>query len=198
MQDRVFSRFNTYDQIGYLMVGGIGLLVIAFNFYLFDKLIFVPAFNAQSFIAWFIVAYFLGHIVQAIANIFVRENKSEFTEPEKEILNKAKEYFKLEKQSLEEIYNFCYMLSSAKDITGQVQSFNAYYSLYRGWVVVFLLESIFLLIINIKAWFSSLYLVALLLTILFIVLFFLRSKRFYNYSRSKTLQTFLILIKGNF
>lgn len=180
--------------MGYLMVGAISLLVVVCDLYLLAKLIFIPAFKVQNFIMWFIIAYFLGHIVQAVANIFVRENKLAFSKSEKEILNRAKEYFKLEKQSLDEIYALCYMLSSAKDITGQVQSFNAYYGLYRGWFVIFALESAFLLIYVVANWFSW-HLISLLLSVLLTVLFFRRSKRFYRYSRSKTLQTFILLNK---
>jgi len=197
MENKIFSKFNIYDQIGYLLVGGIGLLVIIFNFVLLDKSSIIPVLNTSTFIAWFIVSYFLGHVLQAIANIIIKENKTEFSDSEQEILNKAKDYFKLEKQSLNELYLHCYMLASAKDVTGQVQSFNAYYSLYRGWYVVFLLESIFLLWFVLFNWFSW-HIVSLVLSVLLAVLFFRRLGRFYSYSRAKTLQTFSLLTKNIF
>lgn len=194
MQDKIFSKFNIYDQIGYLMVGGIGLLVVIVDFRFLNISSLLPQFNTQTFIAWFLFAYFLGHILQAISNFLVIENKSEFSASEEEILIKAKEYFGLEKQSSEELYKYCYMLSSAKDITGQVQSFNAYYSLYRGWFIIFTFESVFLLVFVIANWFSW-HFISLVLSILLAILFFIRLKRFYNYSRAKTLQTFILLTK---
>ena len=67
-------KFNIYDQIGYLLVGAIGLLVIYFNSILLD-ISYSPKFNLSTIIIWTIIAYFLGHLVQAIANIFVKEKK---------------------------------------------------------------------------------------------------------------------------
>lgn len=193
MENRFFPKFNLYDQFGYLFVGGIGLLVIVFNFYLLNATNLIPVFTTQNFLSWLVVTYFLGHIVQAIANTFIKESKTDFSDSEKEILEKAKKYFEVEKQSWNKVYLLCYMLSSAKDITGQVQSFNAYYSLYRGWFVVFSLNSAFVLIFNIINWFSVSYFSLLILSLLFAWLCFKRSKRFYAYSRAKTLQTFIIL-----
>jgi len=47
MDQKIFSKFNIYDQIGYL----------------------VPPFNFDTFLVWFIIAYFLGHLVQGISNL---------------------------------------------------------------------------------------------------------------------------------
>jgi len=196
MENNIFSKFNIYDQIGYLLVGSVGLLVMVFNLYLMSKNNLIPPFNAQNFLAWFVCAYFLGHIAQAIANVFIKENKKDFSESEKEILEKAKKYFEVEKNSLNEIYLLCYMFASAKDITGQVQSFNSYYSLYRGWMIIFSLNSIFTLYLFIINWFSLLFLSIFIISLLLVWLFYRRSKRFYAYSRGKVLQTFIILSKN--
>jgi hypothetical protein len=177
-------------------VGSIALFVMAVDFFLFDKISLLPSFSISNFIVWFIVAYFLGHIIQAIANIIVKENKSDFSESEKEILEQAKSYFNIKEYTLNELYSLCYMLSSVKDVTGQVQSFNTYYSLYRGWFVIFIFESLFLLIVLIINWFTYKYLLILVVSIFLSILFFRRLKKFYKYSRSKTLQTF-ILIKSS-
>lgn len=198
MDNKIFSKFNVYDQIGYLLVGGVGLLVVSINFYLLGKTNVMPEFNTQTFIVWFIIAYFLGHVFQAIANILIKEDKSEFNDSEKEILKKAKEYFGVEKQAWNETYLLCYMLASAKDITGQVQAFNAYYSLYRGWFVIFALNSVFVLIFNILNWFNFVIFIVLVISIFLSWLFYKRLKRFYNYSKGKTLQTFIILSKDKF
>lgn len=196
MENIFFSKFNVYDQIGYLLVGSIGLMVLDFNFYLFGNINLIPQFDLNNSLIWFIVAYLFGHILQAIANIFVKEDKVNFSDSEKEALEKVKKYFEIEKQSWEEIYLLCYMSSFAKDITGQVQSFNAYYSLHRGWMIIFGLNSISMIILNIRFWFSINYSSLLLLSIFLTWLFYNRSKRFYSYSRGKTLQTFLINLKN--
>lgn len=198
MESKIFSKFNVYDQIGYLLVGSIALLVVIFDLFLLGKQSFVPDFTTQNFLAWFIIAYFLGHIMQAIANIFIRENKTDFSDSEKEILEKARGYFGIDKQSLNEIYLLCYMFSFAKDITGQVQSFNAYYSLYRGWFVVFGLNSFFALSQFLSNWFSLLHTSIFVFSLLLAWLFYKRSKRFYSYLKGKTLQTFIIISKNKF
>ena len=176
------------------MVGSVGLLVLAFSFYLFEVAYVIPSFNLDNSLMWFIVAYLFGHVLQAGANIFVKENKVNFSDSEKEILERVSVYFNVAKQSWGEVYSLCYMSSSAKDITGQVQSFNAYYSLYRGWMILFGLNSISMLILNIMHWFFIGYLSFFVLSIILTWLFYNRSKRFYGYLRAKTLQTFLINI----
>jgi len=158
MEQKIFSRFNVYDQIGYLMVGAVALIILIFDgFYFFQ--VSIPSFNLNTFLVWFVIAYLLGHLIQGIANLIrdittrkkkllrflIPEEKNDFNETQREILQQAKEYFRLYKQNESELWNLCYMFASAKDITGQVQSFNSYYSLYRGWLVIFVLESLFLL-----------------------------------------------------
>lgn len=200
MENKIFSRFNLYDQIGYLLVGGIALLVVISDFYLLGNKVVIPQIkiNVSNFIIWVLIAYFVGHIFQAVANIFIQEKRIDFSESEKEILNQVKNYFKIEKQSFNELYSVCYMFSLAKDITGQVQSFNAYYSLYRGWFMIFVFQSVFLLFFMTINWFNLWYLILFITSILIMILFFKRMKRFYQYARSKTLQTFFILSKNIF
>jgi len=88
------------------------------------------------------------------------------------------------------------MFASAKDITGQVQAFNSYYSLYRGWLIVFILEALFLLYLLISNydWKTLL----LFITSVFLaIIFYRRSKRFWNYTRNKVLETFIVVKKLN-
>lgn len=204
MENKIFSKFNLYDQLGYLMVGAIVLLLFVFNAtYFFQATI--PPFNLDTFLAWFVVAYFLGHLIQGIANFInsikllrflILEDKENFDDKQKEVLGQAKDYFGLQKQDENRLWNFCYMFASAKDITGQVQVFNSYYSLYRGWLIVFILESLFLLYFLISAydWKTLL----LFLTSVFLaIIFYRRSKRFWNYTRDKVLETFVIVKKLN-
>lgn len=190
MNQQIFSKFNVHDQIGYLMVGSIGLLVIYLDTILLNYKF--PKFDLETAIIWFIVAYFLGHIIQAIANVIIREKKEDFNKQEKRILDIAEEFFGIKDLSDGEIWNLCHMTALAKDITGQITSFNAYYSLYRGWLIVFAIETVFL-IVYVILFFSLPTIIWLMVSFLLVVLFYRRSKRFYNYLRAKVLQTFLII-----
>ncbi len=190
MTQRIFSKFNIYDQIGYLLVGSIALLVIYLDALLLDYK--VPTLNLSGAIVWIIVAYFLGHIIQAVANVFIKEKKPDFNQQEKSILTTAKKFFNTEEISDHEAWNLCYMAALAKDATGQISSFNAYYSLYRGWLILFILQSVFLLI-RLVFFFHLLSTLWLIISVLLAVLFYKRSKRFYTYLRTKVLQTFLLI-----
>jgi len=200
MEQKVFSKFNVYDQIGYLMVGAIALLLIAFDASYFFQATF-PPLNIDTFLAWFIVAYFLGHLIQGIANLItdierlrfiIPEGKSDFDEKEKEILQQAKEYFKLDNQDDSKLWHLCYMLANAKDVTGQVQAFNSYYSLYRGWFIIFCIETIFVLPFLFISY-SWVTLALFLISFLFAVIFRRRFIRFWNYTRNKVCETFVII-----
>lgn len=200
MEQKIFSKFNVYDQIGYLMVGTLALLLLVFNAVYFFQ-ISVPPFSLDTFLIWFIVAYFAGHFIQGVANLIneikvlrllVPENKEDFDDKQKEILQQAKEYFGLQKQDDNRLWNLCYMFASAKDITGQVQAFNSYYSLYRGWLILFVLESLFLMYFVFFAYNIST-LLLFLVSIFLVVIFYRRSKRFWRYTRNKVLETFVIV-----
>ncbi|MDK2812420.1 MAG: hypothetical protein PWQ78_630 [Petrotoga sp.] len=189
-------KFNIYDQIGYLLVGTIGLLIIYFNSILLN-IYYLPEPNLSVFIVWIVIAYFLGHLIQAMANIFVKEKKEDFSESEKQLLNIARDFFEVKNLSDGEVWNLCYMLGVAKDPSGQIQAFNAYYSLYRGWFIVFLAETIFLSG-YIFFFFSLKNLTLWVVSGLIAFLFFLRLKRFYYHLKNKVFQTFIIIIRIDF
>jgi len=204
MENKIFSKFNLYDQIGYLMVGAIALLLFVFNATYFFQAT-TPPFNLDTFLVWFIIAYFAGHLIQGIANLInsikplrflIREDKEDLDDKQKEVLQQAKEYFGLQKQDENSLWNICYMFASAKDITGQVQAFNSYYSLYRGWLVAFVLESLFLLYFFISVY-DGKTLLLFLISIFFAIIFYRRSRHFWNYTRNKVLETFVIVKKLN-
>jgi len=200
MEQKVFSKFNVYDQIGYLMVGSIAIFVFIFNINCFYGY-YIPVFNLENSLIWLVAAYFAGHLLQGMANLIsdipllhylIHEDKVNFDEKERVVLKQARNYFGLDKQDDNEIWNICYMFASAKDITGQVQSFNAYYSLYRGWFVIFVLESLFLFG-HLAVSFSYQKLYLLLLSIFLSLIFYRRSRRFWKYTRAKVLETFVIV-----
>jgi len=193
MENKIFSKFSFYDQFGYILVGSIALLVAFFDVWILKYQI--PKINGVDLVVLVIVAYFLGHLIQSLANLVIKEKRDDFSEQEKEILNIVRENFNLKEKSDNEVYRFVNMISLGKDFSGQVETFNAYYSLYRGWLIVFVIQSIFLLNYNIFA-FNLKGLIFLVISIIVAVLFYLRKKKFYKYSREKTLQTFLIISKS--
>ncbi len=190
MENKLFSKFSFYDQLGYILVGSIVLLIISLDIWLLWH--WIPKIDGIDFIILIIVAYFLGHLIQSLANLVIKEKVDDFSEQDKKILNIARENFNLKEKTDNEVYRFVNIISLAKDFSGQVEAFNAYYSLYRGWLIVFVAQSIFLLyylicVFNFKS------LILLLISIIVSILFYLRLKRFYKYSREKTLHTFLII-----
>ena len=200
MDQKLFSKLNLYDQIGFILVGVIGVLIIFFDaFYFYGAAL--PVYNLELLPLWLVLSYFLGHIIQGTSNFItdlpllnslISERKKEFKEDEKEILNKARQYFNVKKQDLSFIWNLCYVFALAKDVTGHVEIFNANYSLYRGWFTIFLIESVFLVFIFFReSNFKNL--IFLLISILISAVLYRRAHRFWSYTRSKVLQTFIVV-----
>lgn len=190
MNNKIFSQFNLYDQFGYLLVGSIALLIIYFDSVILK--IRLPSLTLINLTILIVIAYFLGHLIQAMANIFVKEKKESFSEKEKGVLEKARNYFNVEKASDKEIWDLCYMLALAKDITRHVQTFSALYGLYRGWTFIFVLESFFLAGFIIYS-FSLLKLGFLVISLITTILLFQRLRRFGKYFRDKVFQTFILI-----
>ena len=190
MDNKLFPKFSLYDQIGYILVGSIASLVISFDVWLLKN--WIPKIGGLDLIILVIVVYFLGHLIQSLANLVLREKTKDFSEDEKKTLNIAKENYNLKEKTDNEVYRFVSMLSLTRDFSGQVEAFNAYYSLYRGWFITFVGESIFLLYYLICV-FNFRNVALMLISIIISILFYLRLKRFYKYCREKTLYTFLII-----
>ncbi len=191
MIKEISSKFNVYDFIGYIWVGLIGLGVIQLNVMVLLGKNYLN--NIIDFVIVLILAYFLGHMIQAISNVFIKENKTRFSNEDETILLDCKKYFKLKTSNFSKLFSLCYLFASSYDISGQVKQFNSYYSLYRGWQTIFILNSISSIILLIFNWFNFYLLLILIVSITSSLLCRNRRKRFYDYLRSKTLNTFLIL-----
>jgi hypothetical protein len=198
--DKTFSSFSLYDNFAYLLVGAILIALIGFDarYFFHFNLITADFLGVTTSI---VVAYFLGHVVQALANIItatpilgklLREGKAEFSSEDKEILNDARAYFHREKANDAETFRLCTMLTTANDVAGQIKPFNAYYSLCRGWFVVFLLQSAFSVFALIE-FPSTLGWLTLFVSIIIAILMQRRAKRFWNYFRRKVFETFIII-----
>jgi len=201
MEQKVFNKFNLYDQIGYIMVGATAQIIFCFNVKFFTNNA-IPEINVSNFIVWFIIAYFFGHFIQSFSNVLskiplikylFKENKTDFNSFEKEILLEAKKYFKMKTDDFSRIWNVCYQFCSTNDNTGQIQSFNSNYGLYRGWLVLFILNQIFLCIQIIKNY-TVFTLLIFCVNLIVLFVFQNRMKRFWNYFRDKVINNFIIVL----
>jgi len=185
-------KLNIYDQLGYLLVGLLALMLIYIDITLL-KYDFIFILNTKNFIIVTLVAYFLGHIFQAISNLFLKWNRIPFEEDEKKILQLARKRFKLQKEFDDSyVWELCYILTLQNDNTNQIAYFNAYYGLYRGWFVVFACHTIFIIILCLITEFNIYSIFLVCFSLLFAIIFFKRSKRFFFYLRKRVLQNFYI------
>ncbi len=189
------GKLNLYDHIGYLLVGAVGLLLIALDLWLIKSPVLAPVFGWENALVWLVVTYFLGHLVQAIANLVIKEDKASYSDSDKAILADARDYFEHPELTDSEAFLHCYMLACAKDITGHVTAFNAYYSLYRGWLVLFAAQTGFFVVFFFMNWLTWTLVIPTLGSLAITLLFSNRRKRFWKYLGAKALQTFVILRK---
>ncbi len=191
----MFVKLNIYDQLGYLLVGSLAIILIYIDATLL-KYNFIFTLNTKNFIILTLIAYFLGHIFQAFSNFFIKWNRIPFKEDEKTILQLARKNFKLQKEFFDDFYvwELCYILTLQNDNTNQIAYFNAYYGLYRGWFVVFICHTIFIIILCLITKFNIYSIFLVCFSLLFAIIFFKRSKRFFFYFRKRVLQNFYITI----
>lgn len=182
------------------MVGAVAILVLGFdaNYFFHAASVGIDFFSVTASI---VIAYFLGHIIQAIANVItatpglkkiLQEEKGNYSSEDKRILDGARARFHREQATDAEAFRLCMIFANAHDIADQVKSFNAYYSLCRGWFVVFFLQSLFLIGTFIASA-TSIKLLLLLLSTAIALLTRRRAKRFWNYFRQKVLETFVVV-----
>lgn len=187
------NKISLYDQLGYIAVGGMFYGFVWYDLSYFN--IKLDTIASNTFMVAVIV-YFLGHMAQAIANQFIKENKTTYSETSEKILTDIKTYFSVPNSSDGEAWNICYLWAIGNDKTGHINAFNANYGLYRGWSVVLTMQAIvfFSLIIyeatNCNFILSNL--IGLIACSLFGLLALKRSKRFYKYLGDKVFQTFII------
>ena len=197
MDNKIFSKFNLYDQFAYLLVGSVGLGYIAVFVGLADYSFKIPALEISNSILWLISAYYYGHIIQAIANIIIREDKSNFSDSEKEVLDDAKVFFESKNTDYNFLFQLCYQKVLKGDNSLSILTFVANYGLYRGWFVVNILQTLLFLFLLVSSWFSFKILIVLLLFSLLSFLFYKRKNRFFTYLRTKVIQNTQIIISEN-
>lgn len=203
----VIDKLNIYDQFGYILVGLYQLIIIYITYLLIQGLKFSELFGidlsvVSSLVITFI-CYFLGHIIQALANIFTKENK-ENNEFHQEILKNGKVFFGLDdNMPNSKAFNYCYLYSLSNDFSGHISLFNSLHSFYRGLYMSALISSIFFIFLLVLSFFlkdlvifsNFWFWISLILLIGQTILFRNRRIRFFKYLGDKTLITFDILMK---
>ncbi|PLX27142.1 hypothetical protein C0583_04550 [Candidatus Parcubacteria bacterium] len=198
-----FSKFNLYDQIGYLVVGAYAILVVYLNV-VYILSISLP-FDISVLIVYFIISYILGHVIQGSVNLagkipilkfFFKENKKDFNSYEKAVLKKARSLIiddEIQEHCDEsKVWSICNLFVLLRDTTGQIQVFNSNYGLYRGLYFTSFVQVVFMLLVLFWQFSQNNF----LLTLFFIFLLFVflnRANRFWGYLRVKTLDLFLVL-----
>lgn len=198
MDNKTFSKFNLYDQSAYILVGSVGLGYIAIFITFANYPVKIPDIQISNSILWLIAAYYYGHIIQAIANIFIKEDKSSnFTDSEKKVLDDAKNFFKSNDASYNSLFQLCYQKVLKGDNSLNILPFAANYGLYRGWLVVNILQLILFIFLLVTTRFSSKILIVLLFFSLISFLFYRRKNRFFKYLIAKVIQNTQIIISEN-
>ena len=194
MEQTLFSKLSLYDQIGYFLVGSVLIILIALDLFLLNNIELLPNINSVNIIVYLIVAYFLGHIVQSLANILIKEKKSSFDSFESKILDGAKTFFKVGSlnPNQSDVFQLCYLFALSKDKTSHLVQFNALYSFYRGIFLIFSLETLFLIVLVALNWFNIIYFFILLVSIAISFLMFFRLKRFARYFKQKVFYIYLL------
>lgn len=201
MDNKLFPKTSLFDQISFLMVGAIATIVAVLDMaYLFTWPI--PTIDFGSALAWLAISYFAGHLIHTISNVIRDvpllplldwEATPRYIPHEQRLLDEARNYFKQEQhdETHDYLWNLCYMFAIGKDITSQVETFSAYYNLYRGWFTTFLLESLILGFLMVTAYTPTTLLLFVLSTI-GTLLFYRRAKRFWQYLNDKVFGIFTI------
>lgn len=187
-------KFSAFDQIGYLLVGSIALLVILIDYYLVtNNLTSSGVDSAMAIVIFIVLSYCIGHIIQACAHFLLRKPQILFNNDEKDLLLNARTLFKRDKFNDYQIYRLIFLYSQCNDTTGQVNAFNSYLTLYRGWSTVFIFEALFMLmyIISIFA-FSLPNLIIILISIILSFILYNRYRIFSRYLKEKVFNTYII------
>ncbi len=193
---KIPSRLNLYDTLAYMLVGISCVLLMRFDLTIIGHPIDLPEVTLANIIVWLAVYYFLGTTIQEIARLvfkYILRFRVKFTPYDETVLEDLKLKLKLKTTTMGETYKICYLYARARDVTGHVDLFHALYALYRGWVILFFAELVFIgsnfYRIHNMILYASL---AALLT----ALFYIRCRYFYLLVKERILHTFLVIEKN--
>lgn len=201
MED-IIKKFNIYDHLGYLLVGAYQAICLWALYYIIsnkwsDSSSTFP--DLKFSVNGLLISYFLGHVIQAISNVFGKEEERLKETKNKEfedILSYARRFFKLSQSITDkQVWQYCYLFALSNDFSGHVEYFNALHSLYRGWWIAskvnFIMAAWFLMT-DLRYSLSDLSCASFFLLVLFffgslglMILFAERKVRFWHYMNRK-------------
>ncbi len=211
------SKLSIYDHFGYILVGLYQILLVYLLLCLVKVLNWgdiLEFIKIESSVIILIISYFLGHIIQAVSNLFeglLSKNFSKGEDDKKEkgddqfayIYEKAKKFFNLPNEIKQKIlFQYCYLYALSNDLGGQIALFNSTYSFYRGLFISSLINFIILLIFGLSSFFiqqmaflkiNFLFYLFIILNMAIVFLFYNRKERFFKYFGEKVLINFDII-----
>ena len=189
------TKLSIYDQLGYLAVGG-----LLYVFLLYDQTYVGLNLNklASSPFSIAIVVYFLGHMVQAIAQKTGKPTPYIISKSIRKQIGTAVGHVDL---SRSQAFQICYLHALTVDKTGHIEIMNARYGLYRGWAIVLTFQAVCCLWIFGYCLLekTSTYYMLTGCFICAILAWFManRAARFYQEIGEKTINTFLLTKPGS-
>lgn len=213
--NQIQEKFNLYDHLAYILVGLYQIFVLGILYLLISSSSsnnLINLLRLEFSFTIILIAFLLGHLIQATSNIF---EKWEKTKKEEEsvfssfIMKRSRIFFHLPKKIEDkDVWQYCYLYSLSNDFSGHIALFNSLHSLYRGfWIASFIAFIVSLLAMTLQIivfittkykqypdWRLGIYILA---TFGFSLLFNIRKKRFFVYLGKKVLIAFDILSKKN-
>lgn len=203
----LLPKFNVYEQLVYLMVGAITLLLIGLNLSLFGYKLSLSDFSTLgNSIVLALGAYFLGHFIQSLSNsiskikwvgnIIPSGSRQQKEARQKTFYKEIKEKFHLKKDMDEEAWQVTYMFALSNDKTGQLTQLNSQYGLYRGWTIVFSFNALFYLIYMVSVGvFTPLLIGLAIVSVVVSLVFWARANRYWNYIGNKVFAMYQLYSK---
>lgn len=200
--EQTISKFNLYDHLGYISVWFYCMVLVVFS------LSINHIFPLEIENIWFwdgifllLACYIVWHIIQAISNFIIKENKRSSDSSYDHIVKKVKQVFWLsEETKIGIVFQYAYLSSVWKDPSGQISLFNSLYSFYRWLYTTTVISALLFFIFIVYSWVLCnatiiINIVCFLISCLLIYIFKQRKDRFYQYMGQKVWIIFDILNK---
>ncbi len=206
----LLPKFNGYEQLSYVMVGLVGVFLIAYDASYFGFVFPIEQFsNLTSSIFIILAGYFVGHFIQGLVNslshvrgvrhLIPRNKHHDKNAREVELYQSVKEKYRLsaDADSDAQAWEIVYLFALSKDASGQVNQINSQYGLYRGWSLTFTLNAFAWIVIMGILGVTTGGVVMLVGSFVLSIIFQRRAARYWDYMGSKVLALYLLYGEGD-
>jgi hypothetical protein len=198
-QEKISGTFSLYEHVSYLLVGGVAVLLALGA----SRILGYGSLEAIFPVyIWLLGAYVIGHFAQGVSNLYSKlglhkETKTDFTEKEKGVLTHAAKFYKADKDNYGFVWGLCYLDALTSPLGSHIERFIAYYGFYRGLFAVFLsfglvFGGLFIAALLGAPYSAQMLAVSAALCIAMGFTFKMRAARFWQYGRTKVLQSFIL------